>query len=50
MFGVIFYLFHVDLNEDSPAGHGRDQRPSLAGDNNTVGQIFDSIQPVSGIT
>jgi hypothetical protein len=47
MFGVIFYLFHVDLNEDSPAGHGRDQRPSLAGDNNTVDQIFDSIQPVS---
>ncbi|KDR23637.1 hippocampus abundant transcript 1 protein isoform X1 [Zootermopsis nevadensis] len=46
MFGVIFYLFHVDLNEDSATGHGRDQRPSLSGDNNTVGQIFDSIQPL----
>ncbi|PNF21229.1 Hippocampus abundant transcript 1 protein [Cryptotermes secundus] len=46
MFGVIFYLFHVDLNEDSPAGRGRDQRPSVPGDNNTVGQIFDSIQPL----
>lgn len=50
MFGVIFYLFHVDLNEDSPSGRGRDQRPSVVGDNNTVGQIFDSIQPVSSLT
>lgn len=47
MFGVIFYLFHVDLNEDSPAGRGRDQRPSVVGDNNTVGQTVESIQPVS---
>ncbi|PSN56329.1 Hippocampus abundant transcript 1 protein [Blattella germanica] len=46
MFGVIFYLFHVDLNEDTPPGRGREQRPLSAGDNNTAGQIFDSIQPL----
>lgn len=46
MFGIIFYLFHVDLNEDSPPGRVRDQRPSVVGDNNTAGQIFDSIQPL----
>ncbi|XP_069693005.1 hippocampus abundant transcript 1 protein isoform X3 [Periplaneta americana] len=45
MFGVIFYLFHVDLNDDSPVGRGRDQKPMISGDNNTAGQIFDSIQP-----
>jgi hypothetical protein len=50
MFGIIFYLFHVDLNEDSPPGRVRDQRPSVVGDNNTVSQIFDSIQPVSNRT
>jgi hypothetical protein len=50
MFGIIFYLFHVDLNEDSSAGRARDQRPSVDGENNTVGQIFDSIQPVSDKT
>jgi hypothetical protein len=50
MFSIIFYLFQVDLNEDSPAGRGRDQRPSVVGDNNTVGQMSDSIQPVSDKT
>ena len=50
MFGVIFYLFHVDLNEDTPPGRGREQRPVASGDNNTAGQIFDSIQPVSELS
>nr|CAD7445400.1 unnamed protein product [Timema bartmani]CAD7459199.1 unnamed protein product [Timema tahoe] len=46
MFGLIFYLFHVDLNEDSTKlRESRGPASSLHGDNNTAGQIFESMQP-----
>lgn len=34
MFGVIFYLFHVDLNDDTP---NLPLKPSLVEDNNRTG-------------
>nr|CAD7265407.1 unnamed protein product [Timema shepardi] len=46
MFGLIFYLFHVDLNEDSTKlRESRGPASSVHGDNNTAGQIFESMQP-----
>lgn len=45
MFGIIFYLFHVDLNED--ATKVKVERPVSSGDNGTAGQLNDSMQPVS---
>ncbi|XP_046984665.1 hippocampus abundant transcript 1 protein [Schistocerca americana] len=44
MFGVIFYLFHVDLNEDP--SKIRSERPINLGDNGTTGQMHDSLQPL----
>ncbi|XP_063234270.1 hippocampus abundant transcript 1 protein isoform X2 [Bacillus rossius redtenbacheri] len=43
MFGVIFYLFHVDLNED----HSKlpEARPHIV-DNGTASHIFESMQPL----
>ncbi|GLG97435.1 Hippocampus abundant transcript 1 protein [Gryllus bimaculatus] len=45
MFGVIFYLFHVDLNED--AREVKDaERNTIQGDNGTTGQMVDPMQPL----